>query len=62
MRIGGKAHALTTVTNNDELAQAVAWAEERKLPILILGGGSNVIFSNGYDGLVIVNRITGFEV
>lgn len=62
MRIGGKAHALTTVANNNELAQAVAWAEERKLPILILGGGSNVIFSNGYDGLVIVNRITGFEV
>lgn len=62
MRIGGKAHALTTVTSHDDLRQAVTWAEERTLPILVLGGGSNVIFSDGYDGLVIVNRIPGFEV
>jgi UDP-N-acetylmuramate dehydrogenase len=62
MRIGGTAHALTTVKNRDELLQALAWAEERNLPTLILGGGSNVIFSDGYDGLVIINRISGFEV
>lgn len=62
MRIGGKAHALTTVKSRGELTQAIAWAEERSLPILILGGGSNVIFSDGYDGLVIINRIPGFEV
>jgi UDP-N-acetylmuramate dehydrogenase len=62
MRIGGTAHALTTVTSNKELEQAVAWAEERHVPMLVLGGGSNVIFSDGYDGLVIVNRIPGFEI
>lgn len=62
MRIGGTAHALTTVTTDEELEQAVAWAEERDVPILVLGGGSNVIFSDGYDGLVIVNRISGFEI
>jgi UDP-N-acetylmuramate dehydrogenase len=62
MRLGGLAHALTTVKSKDELADAVTWAEQQKLPILMLGGGSNVIFSNGYDGLVIVNRIPGFEV
>ncbi|HSW81181.1 MAG TPA: UDP-N-acetylmuramate dehydrogenase [Candidatus Saccharimonas sp.] len=62
MRLGGLAHALTTVTNVDELREAVAWADEQKLPILVLGGGSNVIFSDGYAGLVIVNAIPGFEV
>ena len=62
MRLGEAAHSLTTVTSKQELTQAVAWAEEHKLPMLVLGGGSNVIFSSGYDGLVIVNRIPGFSV
>jgi UDP-N-acetylmuramate dehydrogenase len=62
MRIGGIAKALCTVTTKQELEEAVAWAEERKLPLLVLGGGSNVIFSNDYNGLVVVNRIGGFEI
>lgn len=62
MRLGDQAKALTEVTSAAELAEAVAWAEERNLPILMLGGGSNVIFSDGFDGLVIVNRIGGFKI
>jgi UDP-N-acetylmuramate dehydrogenase len=62
MRLGGNAKHLVHVTSKQELADAVAWAEERHLPMLVLGGGSNIIFSNGYEGLVIVNRITGFDV
>lgn len=62
MRLGGAAKALVSVTSKDELVEAVAWAEEQKLPILVLGGGSNVIFSDGYDGLVIINRVNGFEL
>jgi UDP-N-acetylmuramate dehydrogenase len=62
MRIGDIAKALCTVTTKRELEEAVAWAEERQVPLLVLGGGSNVIFSDGYDGLVIINRIGGFEI
>lgn len=62
MRLGGIAHALTTVTTKQEVVDAIAWAAERKLPVLVLGGGSNVIFSKDYRGLVIINRIGGFEV
>lgn len=62
MRLGGNAHALTTVNTVDELAQAVAWAEQQQLPMLVLGGGSNVIFSDGYPGLVIINAIAGFTI
>jgi UDP-N-acetylmuramate dehydrogenase len=62
MRLGGTAQALTTVTTQNELAQAVAWAEEHHLPYLMLGGGSNVIFSDGYPGLIIVNALHGFDV
>lgn len=62
MRLGGPARALVEVTEKNELQEAVGWAESRNLPWLVLGGGSNVIFSGGYNGLVIVNRISGFKV
>ena len=62
MRLGENAKALVTVTSKDELVEVINWAEQHNLPILVLGGGSNVIFSDGFDGLVIINRIRGFEV
>ncbi|MES2881942.1 MAG: UDP-N-acetylmuramate dehydrogenase [Bacteroidota bacterium] len=31
-------------------------------PKLILGGGSNILFTNNFDGLVLKNEITGIEV
>ena len=62
MRIGGIASNLTAVESVQELADAVSWAQERSLPVLVLGGGSNVIFSDGYQGLVVINRIIGFDV
>lgn len=62
MRLGGAAHAFVKVTTKDELVEAIDWAETHQLPILVLGGGSNVIFSDGYEGLVILNQLKGFEV
>lgn len=32
------------------------------LPLLILGGGSNVLFTKDYHGLVLKNEIKGFEI
>ncbi len=61
MRLGGIAEALTTVATREELAEAVQWAEQHHKPMLMLGGGSNVIFSNGYKGLVVINALHGFE-
>lgn len=62
MRLGGMAEALTTITTKDELVEAVTWAEQHQKPHLMLGGGSNVIFSDGYPGLIIINALHGFEV
>lgn len=62
MRLGGPARHLIIVTSKDELIQAVAWAEQHSLPVFVLGGGSNVIARDtGFDGLVIVNRLSGFD-
>ncbi len=62
MRLGGLAKALVEVSTKEELSEAIEWADKHAMPLLMLGGGSNVIFSDGFNGLVIVNRLNGYEV
>ncbi|MBO9323444.1 MAG: FAD-binding protein, partial [Roseiflexus sp.] len=60
-RIGGPARYFVQATGAADLASALAWAEQRNLPVFILGGGSNILVrDSGFDGLVI--RIRGHEV
>jgi UDP-N-acetylmuramate dehydrogenase len=59
MRLGGPAAFLTS---RKELEEAVAWAEERQLPLLVIGHGSNIVWKDeGFPGLIVVNKIAGFE-
>ena len=52
--IGGPARYFTRATTVDELRAGVGWAEQRELPLLILGGGSNLLISDfGFAGLVL---------
>lgn len=63
MKLGGEARYLCTVANKEDLAEAVRWGNDQGLRVLLLGGGSNVVFDEaGFDGLVIVDQIKGFEV
>lgn len=63
MRLGGFAAYLTHIYDRQELLEALAWAEERSLPVIMIGGGSNVVWRDeGFDGLVLVNHIPGFEL
>ncbi|OIN88871.1 hypothetical protein COW80_01690 [Candidatus Beckwithbacteria bacterium CG22_combo_CG10-13_8_21_14_all_01_47_9] len=58
-RIGGSAEYFIEVKNQAELIEAVAWAKARRLPIYILGNGSNTLIADaGIKGLVIRN-LTG---
>lgn len=60
--IGGPARYFTRVNTKDEAAEAVQWAQDKKLPFFPLGEGSNIIFTDrGYPGLVIKVEIPGFE-
>jgi len=62
LKVGGKAEYLVSVSSVEELQLAVAWAHARSIPYYILGGGSNVLFTEaGYAGLVIVVCIHGRE-
>jgi len=63
MKLGGNARFMTEVWNNDDVMSAYRNAKSQSLPVLILGGGSNIIIKDeGFSGLVIRVRITGFEV
>ncbi|MFV1884214.1 MAG: UDP-N-acetylmuramate dehydrogenase [Balneola sp.] len=50
------------VRSVEELKEALAFVEEKSSSMLVLGGGSNVLFVTDFDGLVILNRIKGIEV
>ncbi len=56
-RLGGPADAFLPVETTDQMADAVAFAWERDLPVMVLGAGSNILVSDrGVRGLVIQNR------
>lgn len=62
MGLGGPAAWLTDITSREQVPQALAWANERQLPVVMIGGGSNIIWGDaGWSGLVMVNKIQGYE-
>jgi UDP-N-acetylmuramate dehydrogenase len=62
MRLGGPAAYMTEVTSRTELEEAIAWADARQLPVLMIGSGSNIIWKDeGFAGLVILSKIMRFE-
>ena len=63
MKLGGKAAHLLEINDRNEIPKAITWAEENNLPVIMIGGGSNIIWpDSGYAGLVMVNKITGFDL
>ena len=63
MRLGGPARFMSDVHTAADIAPICKNAAAQHLPIFILGGGSNVLARDeGFSGVVIRNRIPGFEV
>jgi len=58
IKLGGLAKYFGTFNNEYELRELLKFAKQEKLRTIILGGGSNMIFSDeGFDGLVLKNHI-----
>lgn len=63
MRLGGNAANLVEVSNQQELIEAVNWAESQNKQLIVIGSGSNIVWKDeGFSGLVIVNKIKGIEM
>src|SRR3989344_9557201 len=53
-QIGGAARYATEVKTEEDIQEAIRWAKEKKVPFIILSGGSNVLVPDeGIDALVI---------
>lgn len=61
MRIGGNARWYTELKTKEDVEEAVTFAEEQEIPLIILGGGSNTIFADGTIN-ALVARITAENV
>jgi len=63
LRLGGPATRLLEVSDAEELVEAVASCDRAGEPVLILGGGSNVVIADsGFPGTVVLVRSRGREV
>ena len=54
------AKRFATFSNGEDLATTLN--EKGDDQLLILGGGSNILFTRDFDGLVLKNEIKGFEI
>lgn len=56
-----KAAQFATFSSVEEL-KLILSQKETNLPFMILGGGSNVLFTKDFEGLILKNEILGFEI
>jgi len=62
-RVGGPARYFAAAESEDDVFLALAFASSRRLPLFILGGGSNLLVSDvGFDGLVLKIDNKGVEL
>ena len=63
-KIGGRAALLAEPQDSDSLAELLKGAKAAGIPYFILGGGTNVLFSDsGYDGIVVsTKKLCGIEI
>ena len=63
LRVGGRARRVVEAGSADELVTAVADADGRGEPVLLVGGGSNLLVADeGFPGVLVLVRTAGVRV
>ncbi len=63
MRVGGPAREFAVAASSDELVALVQDADASGTPVLLVGGGSNlVVGDDGFDGLVVKVETSGMRI
>lgn len=60
--IAARSRYFAGFSNADELRELLSAPQFRDLPRMVLGGGSNVLFTKDFDGVILKNGIKGIEV
>jgi len=62
-RIGGPAKYFSEANSIEEIKELCKWARKKNVPVLALGGGSNILISDkGFEGLVIKIKNSKFKI
>jgi len=56
-----RAHYFVQVHSVEQLCEALRWANAQKLEVLLLGGGSNLVLSKDFAGLVLQLDLRGID-
>lgn len=63
MQLGGEARFMAQADSVDDVVSLYRNARKQNLRVFVLGGGSNLIaHDEPFDGIILLNRIKGFEV
>jgi UDP-N-acetylmuramate dehydrogenase len=60
--VDAKADFFVQVDDFTDLKKALVFRREKQLPILFLGGGSNILFVNDFKGLALKLNLKGIEI
>lgn len=52
----------TEVASVGEMKEAIVLSEQKKLAVLILGGGSNLLFAKNFEGLIVKTNFKGIKL
>ncbi len=62
LRLGGEVRFFVSIASVPELREALVFAQDKKIPFVVVGGGSNVLFvDDEWNGLVIHMKLMGRE-
>ena len=56
-----KANYFAKIDSIEAIEKSIQWAKEKNMPYLILGSGSNILFTKTFDGLVLKMEIMGIK-
>ncbi|REC47938.1 UDP-N-acetylmuramate dehydrogenase [Chryseobacterium pennipullorum] len=59
--VDAKSKYFTDIRTIDELRDALSFSKQHHLPLLFLGGGSNILLTRDFDGLAIKIDLTGIS-
>lgn len=62
LAVPAMANFFVSVQSDEDLREAIAFSKIEKLPLLVLGGGSNIVLRDDFPGLVLHMKMRGMDL